>query len=61
MKAAYGMFYEPYYTGNGGPLQSPDQRAAISPNSAQVRDGPEFICQYPFILSTRNLFYTTVC
>jgi hypothetical protein len=23
VKAAYGIFYEPYYTGNGGPLQSP--------------------------------------
>ena len=23
MKAAYGIFYEPYYTGQGGPLQSP--------------------------------------
>ena len=21
--AAYGIFYEPYYTGQGGPLQSP--------------------------------------
>ncbi len=23
VSAAYGIFYEPYYTGNGGPLQSP--------------------------------------
>lgn len=23
LKASYGIFYEPYYTGNGGPLQSP--------------------------------------
>ena len=30
VSAAYGIFYEPYYTGQGGPLQDPDQRAAIS-------------------------------
>ena len=23
MTSAYGIFYEPYYTGQGGPLQSP--------------------------------------
>ena len=31
--SAYGIFYEPYYTGQGGPLAVADQRAALSPDA----------------------------
>jgi hypothetical protein len=34
VSAAYGIFYEPYYTGEGGPLQDPSQRASLPQDAA---------------------------
>jgi len=51
VKAAYGMFYEPYYTGQGGPLQSPISAPPFL-QTPQV-NGPESFAN-PYL--NQNLF-----
>jgi hypothetical protein len=45
--AAYGMFYEPYYTGQGGPLQSPISAPPFL-QTPQVGPSPFFNFSDPF-------------
>ena len=45
ISSAYGIFYDPYYTGQGGPLQDSHQRATVFADAASQLS--EF-CQDPF-------------
>ena len=44
VSAAYGIFYEPYYTGQGGPLQSPISAPPYL-QTPQVKFSRQLICQ----------------
>jgi len=42
VRAAYGIFNDPYYTGQGGPLQTPKQCTAVFADSAAWFSGGKF-------------------